>query len=125
MLTDSIAFSSFSVKDLVLAKRFYSEILGLEVGTRPEGLEIKWPNRTQIFVYPSTTNKPADYTILNFIVGDIESVVDDLHKKGVQFEQYDMPYMKTNERGVAEQGGRKMAWFKDPSGNILSLLQEK
>jgi catechol 2,3-dioxygenase-like lactoylglutathione lyase family enzyme len=129
MLTNLPAFSSFSVKDLVLAKRFYKEVLGLDVEERPEGLSLKWPNMMQVFIYPSPTNNPAEFTVLNFIVGDIESELDELHKKGVGFEQYSTEYIKTDAKGISRNesgmGPRAMAWFKDPSGNILALLQEK
>lgn len=127
MIKDSIAFSSFSVKDLEAALQFYSDTLRLRVEKMPEGLELHFANGMRIFIYPSSANKPADFTVLNFLVDDINEAVDELTERGVVMEQYDIPpYIQTNERGIASQGGsRAMAWFKDPSGNILALLQEK
>lgn len=124
MLANTHFFSSFSVPDIAVAKKFYGETLGLTVSEIPEGLEIKAGSGEPVFVYPSPTNKPADFTVLNFIVDDIEKEVDALLQKGVAMEQYAMPEIKTNEKGVAKLGGRSMSWFKDPAGNICALLQE-
>lgn len=122
------AFSSFSVHDLASAKAFYSETLGCDVRETPEGLELHF-GEVPVFVYHSDTNKPSEFTILNFVVTDIEEAVGALTAKGVQMEQYDMPYLKTDERGIArneggQKGPRAIVWFKDPSGNILSVLQD-
>jgi predicted enzyme related to lactoylglutathione lyase len=127
MLKNTPGFSSFSVPNLEVIKKFYSETLGLQVTEREEGLEIELMGGAHVFVYPSPTNKPAEFTILNFMVEDVEKTVDELNAKGVMMEQYHMPpYIDTNTKGIAQQGsGRKMAWFKDPAGNIIGLLQEK
>ncbi len=127
MFKNTKAFSSFSVHDLEKTKQFYHEILGLEVQKKPEGLELHIGDKTMIFIYPSPNNAPADFTILNFVVDDIEKAVSELTHKGVRMEHYDIPELKTDEKGIArgESGPRAMAWFKDPAGNILSVLQEK
>lgn len=129
MFNNTPFFSSFSVSDITAAKQFYGETLGLSVNQRPEGLELALMGGARVFIYPSSTNKPADFTILNFLVEDIESVIADLNEKGVTMEQYNMEYLKTDLRGIAHNesgiGPRKMAWFKDPAGNIIGLMQEK
>ena len=117
------AFSGFSVKDLDSAKRFYGEVLGLEVEAIPAGLQLKIGNG--ILVYPKENHEPASYTMLNFPVDDIDEAVADLKKKGVKFELY--PGMTDHEgiaRGIASRQGPDIAWFKDPAGNILSVLHE-
>jgi predicted enzyme related to lactoylglutathione lyase len=128
MLKNVQAFSGFSVPDLARAKEFYGEVLGLAVEERPEGLELTFKSGMHVFVYHSLVNKPADFTILNFIVGDIEAEVDELNKKGVMMEQYDMKEIKTDRKGIVYNesgvGPRAMAWFKDPAGNIIGLIQE-
>jgi|SRR3989344_1051938 len=132
MFKDSKAFSSFSVDDLEKAKEFYGETLGLEVmeDRGMDLLHLKLTGGSQVMIYPKgSEHTPATFTILNFIVDDIEIAVDGLAEKGVEFEQYDNEYMKTNEKGISRGDGQNgpigMAWFKDPAGNILSVLQEK
>ncbi len=121
-------YSSFSVPDLAVAHQFYSETLGLPVHERPEGLDLEIGNGSSVFVYLSPHNKPADFTILNFVVEDVEVVVDEFIKKGVTMEQYDMPGIKTDAKGITrnegDMGPKAMAWFKDPAGNILALSQK-
>lgn len=129
MLKNTRIYSSFSVPDLGKAKEFYGETLGLEVNARPEGLDLKINDGQSVFIYFSPRNKPADFTILNFVVDDIEGVVDELAGRGVQMEQYDFPELKTDEKGIARSeregmGPKMMAWFKDPAGNILALSQK-
>ena len=128
MLTNSNTFSSFSVPDIAEAKRFYADTLGLTVKETPEGLQIP-TGSGDVFVYHSTTNKPADFTILNFTVDDMSAAVDDLMQKGITMEHYDLPGIKTDDKGIAHgdgtNGPKAMAWFKDPAGNILGLMQEK
>ncbi|SRR5258708_176555 len=121
MFKDSKAFSSFSVDDLQKAKDFYGQTLGLEVSERPEGLELL---SGQVFVYSKPNHTPATFTVLNFVVDNIEQVVDELTKKGVEFEQYTNEYIKTDGKGISKQDDRSMAWFKDPAGNILGILQD-
>lgn len=126
MLKNAHIFSSFSVKDLAQAKEFYSTVLGLEVRNRAEGLELHIAGGNPVFLYPSATNRPADFTVLNFLVEDIRSAVEELRAKGITMEHYDMPGIKTDAHGIAWRDSipRAAAWFKDPSGNILALLQE-
>ncbi len=124
MLKDSKAFSGFSVDDITKAKAFYSKILGLEVSEEMYGmLKLHLINGNSIIVYPKPNHQPATFTILNFPVDDIEQTVDKLNKLGVQFEKYDTPYLKTDEKGIC-RGKPLVAWFKDPAGNILSVIEE-
>jgi catechol 2,3-dioxygenase-like lactoylglutathione lyase family enzyme len=124
MLKSSRSFSSFSVDNIEVAQKFYTETLGLTVNTIPEGLDLKLEGNS-VFIYPKPNHEPATFTVLNFLVDDIENVVDSLTAQGISFEQYDYDQMKTNEKGIAELGPRSMAWFKDPAGNFLALIQEK
>jgi len=125
MFKDTKAFSGFSVNDLKKAKEFYSQTLGLEVSERPEGLELHIRGGTRIFVYPKPNHTPATFTILNFPVANVEQAVDRLTELGVRFEHYDQGNLKTDKKGIARGAGPDIAWFKDPAGNILSVLQEK
>jgi len=125
MFKEAESFSSFSVNDLKKAKDFYGQTLGLDVSETPEGLELHTANNT-VFLYPKPNHTPASFTVLNFHVDDIEAAVDELTGLGVTFEQYDMPDIKTDKRGIARgPHGPTIAWFKDPAGNILSVLQER
>ena len=121
MLETNKAFSSFSVDDLQKAKQFYGQTLGLKVKESPEGLELQ-PGQQSIFIYPKSNHEPASFTVLNFQVNDIDATVDDLKQKGVSFERYEGE-MKTDEKGIHRDGGPTIAWFKDPAGNILSVLE--
>ena len=125
MLKNTPAFSGFSVNDLRKAKDFYSQTLGLDVAERPEGLEMHLAGGAKVFIYPKPNHTPATFTILNFPVDDIELAVDELGKRGVRFEHYDQGNLKTNEKGIARGAGPDIAWFKDPAGNILSVLEDK
>ncbi len=126
MLKDSKSFSSFSTNDLVKAQEFYSQTLGLEVEKMEMGvLSLHLSGGAEVTIYPKDDHSPATFTVLNFLVDDIVSEVDELAQKGVQFEQYDNEDIKTNEKGLSNQDGRSMAWFKDPAGNIIGLLQVK
>ncbi|HUY73130.1 MAG TPA: VOC family protein [Candidatus Dormibacteraeota bacterium] len=123
MLKAAGAFSGFSVDDLAAAKRFYGEVLGVEVEEMPQGLRLKIGNG--ILVYPKPNHVPATYTMLNFPVDDIAKAVEDLKGKGIKFELY--PGMTDHlgiARGIASGMGPDIAWFKDPAGNIVSVLQE-
>lgn len=118
------AFSSFSVNDLRKAKEFYTNTLGLKVSETPEGLELK-TGGTSVFIYPKPNHSPATFTVLNFPVNDIDDAVASLKERGVKFEQYNLPDLKTDKDGVARgPHGPQIAWFKDPAGNILSVLEE-
>ena len=123
MLETKNAFSSFSVDDLEQAKRFYGKTLGVKVSESPEGLEMH-PGKTSVFVYPKANHKPATFTVLNFLVDDIDAAVDELKQKGISFEHYDGT-IKTDEKGIHRDDGPAIAWFKDPAGNILSVVQER
>jgi catechol 2,3-dioxygenase-like lactoylglutathione lyase family enzyme len=130
MFKDTKAFSSFSVNDVEKARAFYQDTLGLEVKMIPMGenfsiLELHLAGGGQIMAYPKPNHTPATFTVLNFPVDDLEKTVDALTAKGVRFEHYDMEDMKTNEKGIVKGDGRgpDIAWFTDPSGNIISVLQ--
>jgi catechol 2,3-dioxygenase-like lactoylglutathione lyase family enzyme len=125
MFKDVKAFSSVSVNDLTAAKSFYSDILGLKVDEMPEGLALQLAGGGAVFLYPKQNHEPATFTVLNFEVEDVDGTVAELKKRGVQFEHYDMPDLKTDAQGIARgNGGPTIAWFKDPAGNILSVLHE-
>lgn len=127
MLKDSKAFSGFSVNDLEAAKKFYGQTLGLEVEEQKDmGFSINVAGGTPIFVYPKPDHTPASFTILNFPVDDIDKVVDELLTAGVEFERYDNMPGEQDEKGImrstSPEDGPSIAWFKDPAGNILSVL---
>jgi catechol-2,3-dioxygenase len=126
LFKEAETFSSFSVNDLKKAKDFYSETLGLEVRELPEGLELQTAGNT-VFLYPKPNHTPASFTVLNFHVVDIDAAVDELTSLGVTLEHYNMPDIKTDERGIARgpHGPAAIAWFKDPAGNILSVLEDR
>lgn len=116
------AFSSFSVKDLDKAMRFYGQTLGLEVSESDEGLILQTKGGIDVFIYPKPDHTPATFTVLNFVVDDVDRAVDELTKMGVRFQIYDKGELKTDDRGIF-QGKPKIAWFKDPAGNFLSILE--
>lgn len=125
MFEDTKAFSGFSVNDLTAAKEFYGKTLGITVEESSTGLTLRIAGSNGIFVYPKDDHTPATYTILNFPVDDIDEAVDALTDKGITFEQYDnMTDKKGVARGIANHRGPDIAWFKDPAGNILSVLHE-
>ena len=121
------AFSGFSVDDTARARVFYKEVLGLEVEDldMPGLLSLHIEGGAHILVYSKPNHVPATYTVLNFPVQDIDNAVDELTSRGVKFEIYDQENFKTDERGIFRGGGPLIAWFKDPAGNILSVLEEK
>ncbi len=123
MLEAKNAFSSFSVNDLEKAKEFYAQTLGLKVSESEMGLEIH-PGDTDVFIYPKPNHTPASFTVLNFLVDDINKAVDELKENGVRFEDYEGE-IKTDEKGIHRNGGPSIAWFKDPAGNILSVLEKE
>jgi catechol 2,3-dioxygenase-like lactoylglutathione lyase family enzyme len=125
MLENSKAYSGFAVDDLEKARKFYGETLGLETSIVSEeqglmSLELAGDRPTLVYQKPGHT--PADYTILNFPVDDIDEAVDELAARGVRFERYEG--FEQDEKGVARGNGPDIAWFKDPAGNILSVLRE-
>ena len=122
MLKDTKAFSGFSVDDIQKAREFYGQTLGLEVVEEYGMLNLHIAGGSKVLIYPKPNHTPATYTILNFPVNNIEKTVDELTKRGVQFVQYEG---QTDEKGIVRGGGPLIAWFKDPAGNILSVLEEK
>jgi len=123
MFKTSKAFSSFSVDDLHKAMEFYTQKLGLKVSESAEGLELHLGGDAETFIYPKPNHKPATFTVLNFLVDDIDTAVDELKQAGVRFEKYEGE-IKTDEKGIHRNGGPTIAWFKDPAGNILSVLED-
>ncbi len=119
-------FSSFSVDDLNEANEFYSNILGVDVSKTGEGLQFKFESGPSVFVYPKDDHEPATFTVLNFKVDDIDKAVDELTSRGIEFESYE-GHMKTDEKGIArgKEGGHgpNIAWFKDPAGNFISVIE--
>ena len=125
MLKEAKAFSGFSVDDLAMAKKFYGQTLGLEVVENGPGLLLKIAGGNGTLIYPKEDHAAATYTILNFPVDDIDRAVDDLTSKGVKFEHYEnMTDDKGVARGISSGRGPDIAWFKDPAGNIMSVLKE-
>lgn len=121
------AFSGFSVNDLAKAKAFYAETLGLQVDDEGVGMRLHLPGGGTVFAYPKEDHQPATFTILNFVVASIDEAVDELTNRGVQFEHYD-DGPKTDEKGIfrgtSKNQGPDIAWFKDPAGNVLAVLEE-
>lgn len=124
MFKNTNVFSSFSVDDIQKARQFYGEVLGLEFSTPMDQLELHPAGGVRIFVYGKPNHVPATFTVLNFAVDDIEKAVDELTKKGVRFEIYNEGQMKTDGKGIMRDGGPKIAWFKDPAGNFLSVVED-
>lgn len=124
MLDTSKAFSGFSVDDVVKARDFYGKTLGLQIEDEEMGnLSLRLTGGNSVLIYPKPNHQPATFTILNFPVADIEQAVQWLNDRGVRFEQYEGE-IKTDAKGIFRGGGPLIAWFKDPAGNILSVLQE-
>ncbi len=123
MFENTRAYSGFSVDDAPAAKAFYSEVLGLKVSEEYGMLSLHIAGDRDTLVYPKPDHVPAAFTVLNFPVDDIEQTVDALAERGVRFERYDGFDM--DERGIFRGGGPYIAWFKDPAGNILSVLQDR
>jgi catechol 2,3-dioxygenase-like lactoylglutathione lyase family enzyme len=121
-------FSGFSVTDVEAARAFYADTVGIDAEVEPEMgmLRLKLPGGAEVMVYPKEDHRPAVYTVLNFEVADVDTAVDALAAAGVVFERYDG--FDQDEKGVARGGGERgpsIAWFTDPSGNILSVLQNR
>ncbi|HVN56258.1 MAG TPA: VOC family protein [Anaerolineaceae bacterium] len=126
MFQPKSAFSGFSVDNLAKARNFYSQILGVEVLENGMGLELHLPGGATVFVYEKPNHVPATFTILNFQVEDIDEAVEALTRRGVRFERYEGEYgtdSKGITRGIARNQGPDIAWFKDPAGNFLAVLQ--
>lgn len=119
------AFSSFSVNDVQEAKKFYENILGVKTSESMQGIIVLNLNDdNHVMLYPKPNHEPASFTVLNFPVDDVEKAVDELSAKGVQFEHYDFPQMKTDAKGIFRYENITQAWFKDPAGNILSVVND-
>lgn len=116
------AFSGFSVDDIEAARAFYADTLGLRVSEENGLLILHLAGDRDTLVYPKPDHTPATFTILNFPVDDIEAAVDELTGKGVRIERYE--HLKTDEKGIFRGGGPLIAWFTDPAGNVLSVLQD-
>ena len=126
MFKDAKAFSGFSVDDLDKAKEFYGQTLGVEVVEDNMGLELKLGGGAKVFVYPKDNHTPATYTVLNFMVSDVDKAVDYLTGKGVEMEKYED--FGQDDKGIARgsetiPGPEAIAWFKDPAGNILAVIE--
>ena len=124
MFKQNRAFSGFSVDDVEKARAFYGDTLGLEVSENNGMLELTIENNAKVLAYPKgPAHEPASFTILNFPVDDIDKAVDELTSKGVTFENYDAPDLKTDEKGIMRDQGPNIAWFRDLAGNILSVIE--
>ena len=122
MFRDTHAFSGFAVDDMDRAKEFYGQTLGLEVDENEGMLNLRLGGGAHVLIYPKAAHEPATYTILNFPVKEIEPAVDELRARGVKFESYEGD-LKTDEKGIFRGEGPLIAWFRDPAGNILSVLE--
>ena len=124
MLTDSLAFSGFSVNDLDAARRFYTDTLGLRVSdVGMDGvMRLHLGSGADVLVYAKADHVPATFTVLNFPVPDVEAAVDQLADRGITFERYENP--PTDEKGIMRAGGPLIAWFTDPAGNVFSVIQQ-
>jgi catechol 2,3-dioxygenase-like lactoylglutathione lyase family enzyme len=123
MFKDTKAFSGFSVDDIGKARSFYEGTLGLEVSESNGMLQLHIAGGNPVLVYPKDNHTPATFTILNFPVDNVDSAVDELTNRGVRFEQYDYPDMKTDEKGIMRGWGPAIAWFTDPAGNVMAVLE--
>jgi catechol 2,3-dioxygenase-like lactoylglutathione lyase family enzyme len=125
MLGDTKAFSGFAVGDIEKAKEFYGRTLGLKVSESNGLLTLHIAGGNNVLIYPKPNHTPADFTVLNFPVDDVDEAVDELTKRGVHFEIYDLPDIKTDKKGIMRGNGPTIAWFKDPAGNILSVIEQE
>jgi catechol 2,3-dioxygenase-like lactoylglutathione lyase family enzyme len=123
VFTNTKAFSGFAVDDLEQAREFYGDTLGLKTTEEHGLLTLHLAGDRPTLVYPKPGHTPADYTILNFPVEDIDEAVDELSGRGVHFTRYDG--FEQDEKGIFREGGPYIAWFTDPAGNVLSVLQER
>jgi catechol 2,3-dioxygenase-like lactoylglutathione lyase family enzyme len=123
MFRDTKAFSGFAVPDIAAAKAFYGDTLGIDVTEDHGMLTLHLAGGRDTIVYPKPDHVPATYTILNFPVDDAEAAVDALTERGVEFQKYEGEDFETDAKGIMRQGGPLIAWFTDPAGNVLSVLQ--
>ncbi len=124
MFKNARTFSSFSVNDLAAAKKFYQGTLGFQVSEPMGQLQLDLAGGTRVFIYQKPDHTPAGFTVFNIEVESVDQAVDSLRERGVRFEQYDREDIKTDGKGImrGSEGGPTMAWFKDPAGNILSVV---
>jgi len=122
MLGESRAFCGFDAPDIAKVKEFYSKTLGLKVTEGHGLLTLHLAGGNHVLIYPKPNHVPATFTVLNFPVDDVDSAVEELSERGVRFEKYNGPEIKTDEKGIMRGNGPTIAWFKDPAGNILSVL---
>ena len=125
MLGDSKAFSGFSANDIKKAKEFYGRTLGLKVSESNGSLTLHLAGANNVLIYPKPNHTPATFTVLNFPVSDVDQAADELTKRGVRFEIYDLSDIKTNKKRIMRGNGPTIAWFKDPAGNILSVIETR
>lgn len=125
MFKDTKAFSSFSVDDVPRAAQFYGQTLGIDVTEQDGLLQLHIAGDRDVLVYPKPDHRPASFTILNFPVEDIDAAVDALAERGATFEHYTGTDLETDEKGIFRGGGPLIAWFTDPAGNVLSVIQEE
>jgi predicted enzyme related to lactoylglutathione lyase len=120
----SRAFSGYSANDIPKAKSFYGETLGLDVSESNGMLTLHLAGGKDVLIYPKPNHTPASFTVLNFPVENVDDAVDALSQRGVRFEHYDEPNLKTDAKGICRaSGGPVIAWFKDPAGNVISVLE--
>lgn len=124
MLRASDAFSGFSVNDVPAAMTFYGDVLGLKVSEEHGIMTIRLAKGGRVIAYPKANHEPATFTVLNFPVPDVDKAVDELTRRGVNFVHYDMAEIKTDAKGIMRGNGPTIAWFRDPAGNILSVIDE-
>ena len=131
MLTNSKAFGSFSADDIDKAEQFYKDALGLKLEKDEKMgniLTVHTGDGAHFIIYPKPNHTPAEFTVYNFLVSNIDEAVKGLKEKGVPFESYDSEYLQTDENNIARgdggERGPSIAWFKDPAGNILSVIEE-
>jgi catechol 2,3-dioxygenase-like lactoylglutathione lyase family enzyme len=123
MFGQNEAYSGFSVNDIEAAKQFYGSKLGMKVTEEFGMLFIEIANGSRVLLYPKDNHEPATFTVLNFPVSDVDAAVDELVGLGIEFEHYDFDELKTDEKGIFRDAGPTVAWFKDPAGNILSVIE--
>jgi catechol 2,3-dioxygenase-like lactoylglutathione lyase family enzyme len=122
MFKPKAAFSGFSVNDLERTRKFYADTLGVRVEPEGVGLRLHLPGAGTVFAYPKKDHQPATFTILNFVIDNIDEAVDELKNRGVTFERYEGA--PQDERGIMRKHGPPIAWFKDPAGNVLSVIED-
>ncbi len=122
-LRESKAFSGFAAPDIGKVKEFYGVTLGLKVTEEHGLLTLHLAGGSNVLIYPKADHVPATFTVLNFPVGNVDQAVDELKKRGVRFEKDNGPDIKTDEKGIMRGNGPTIVWFRDPAGNILSVLE--